>query len=86
MQSRAGGEDIVDDDVAFGGVDGPSSGDYEGVGDVLPAILPAEPGLGEGLVLLAEQRLGLATGDEVGEPRGDPFGLIIPAVTSPGGM
>ena len=45
MQRRAGGEDVVDDDIARGGVDGPSFGDDERAGDVLAAFLPAEPGL-----------------------------------------
>jgi hypothetical protein len=86
MQSRAGGEDVVDDDIARGGVDGPSFGDDERPSDVLAAFLSAEPGLREGLVLLAEERFGPTTGDEGGEPPGDPFGLVIPAVTSAGGV
>ena len=86
MQSRAGGEHIVDDDIARGGVDGPSFGDDESPGDILPALLPAEPGLREGLVLLAEKCLGTAPGDEGGEPPGDAFGLIVATVPSPGVM
>ena len=45
MQSRAGGEDVVDDDIADGGVDGLAVGEDESPGDILPALLPAEPGL-----------------------------------------
>ena len=86
MQSRAGGENIVDDDIARDGVDGQSFGDDEGPGDVFPAFLPAEPGLRDGLVLLAKQRFGPTSGYEGGEPLSDPFGLIITAVTSPGVM
>ena len=63
MQRRTSGEDVVDDDIARGGVDGLSFGDDEGAGDVLAALLPAEPGLRAGLVLLAEERFGPAPGD-----------------------
>ncbi len=45
VQGRAGGEDVVDDDMARRGVDGFSGGDDERAADVLPAFLPAEPGL-----------------------------------------
>ncbi len=86
MQSRAGGEDIVDDDIADIGVDGLSVGEDESSGDILPALLPAEPGLRDGLMLFAEKRLGSAPGDEGSEPPGDPFGLIIPTVPSAGGV
>ena len=86
MQSRTGGEDVVDDDIARGGVDGLTVGEDERPRDILPALLPAEPGLRDGLVLLAKQRFGPTSGDEGGEPLSDPFGLIIPAVTSPGVM
>jgi hypothetical protein len=41
MQGRAGGEDIVDDDIALGGVDGLPFGDDERPGDILPAFLSA---------------------------------------------
>ena len=64
MQSRAGGEDVVDDDITDVGVDGLSVGEDENSSDILPALLPAEPGLRDGLVLLAEKRLGLTPGDE----------------------
>ena len=86
MPSRAGGEDIVDDDITDGGVDGLPVGEDESPGDILPALLPAKPGLRDGLVLLAEKRLGLTPGDEGGEPAGDPFGLIVAAVPSAGGV
>jgi hypothetical protein len=45
MKGRAGGEDVVDDDIADGGVDGLAVGEDESPGDILPALLPAEPGL-----------------------------------------
>ena len=45
MQGRAGGEDVVDDDITDGGVDGLPVGEDESPGDILPALLPAEPGL-----------------------------------------
>ena len=86
MQSRAGGEDVVDDDIARGGVDGLAVGEDEGSRDILPALLPAKPGLRAGLMLLAEKRLGSASGDEGGEPPGDSFGLIIATVASAGGV
>ncbi len=37
-------------------------------------------------MLFPEKRLGLTSSDEGGEPLGDPFGLIIPAVPSAGGV
>ena len=86
MQRRAGGKDVVDDDIARGGVDGSSGGEDERPGYVLAALLSTEPGLRDGLVLLAKQRLSPAAGDEGGEPLGDAFGLIIPAVTPAGGV
>jgi len=86
MQGRAGGEDIVDDDIADGGVDGLSVGEDESPGDILPALLPAEPGLRDGLVLLTKQRLGLTSRDEGGEPLGDPLGLVVATVPSAGGV
>ena len=86
MQGGAGGEDVVDDDITDGGVDGLSVGDDESPGDILPALLPAEPGLRDGLVLLTKKGLGLTPGDEGGEPAGDPFGLIVAAVPSAGGV
>ena len=86
MQGRAGGEDVVDDDIARGGVDGLSGGDDERPGDILPALLPAEPGLRDRLVLLAKQRFGPAPRDEGGEPLGDPFGLVIATVPPAGVM
>ena len=86
MQSRPGGEDVVDDDIAPGRDDGFAVGEDEGPGHILPALLPAEPGLRDGLVLLTKQRLRLTPSHERGEPPGDPFGLIIPAVPPSGGM
>jgi len=86
MQGGAGGKYVVDDDIADGGVDGLSDGEDEGPGDILPALLPAEPGLRDGLVLLAEKRLGSAPGDEVGEAPGDSFSLVVATVPSAGGV
>ena len=86
MQSRAGGEDIVDDDITPRRVDGLPVGEDERPGDILPALLPAEPGLRDGLVLLTKQRLGLTSRDEGGELPGDPLGLVIPAVPPAGGV
>ena len=86
IQSRAGGEDVVDDDIADRRVDGLSVGEHEGPGDILPALLPAEPGLRDGVMLLAEKRLGSAAGDEGGEPAGNPFSLIVAAVPSSRGV
>ena len=86
MQSRAGGEDVVDDDITDGGVDGLPVGEDESPGDILPALLPAKPGLRDGLVLLAEKRLGSAPGDEVGEAPGYSFSLIVAAIPPSGGV
>jgi hypothetical protein len=63
MQSRAGGEDVIDDDITDRGIDGLPVSDDERPGDILPALLSAEPGLREGLVLLAEERFGPTPGD-----------------------
>jgi hypothetical protein len=86
MQGGAGGEDVVDDDIALRGVDGLPFGEDERSRDILPALLPPESGLRAGLMLLAEKRLGSASGDEGGEPPSDSFGLIIAAVPSAGGV
>ena len=84
MQGRAGGEDVVDDDITDGGVDGLAVGEDESSGDILPALLPAEPGLRAGLMLFAKKRLGLTPWDQGGELPGDPLGLVIPAVPPSG--
>ena len=86
MKGRAGGEDVVDDDITDGGVDGLAVGEDEGSRDILPALLPAESGLRAGLILLTEKRVRAAAGDEGGEPPSDSFGLIIAAVPSAGGV
>ena len=86
MQSRASGEHIIDDDITLRRVDGLPVGEDESSGDILPALLPAEPGLRDGLVLFPEKRLGSAPGDEVGEAPGDSFGLIVATVPSAGGV
>ena len=86
MQGRAGGENIVDDDIADGGVDGHSVGDDKGAGDILPALLPAEPGLGDGLMLFTQEELRPAPGDMFRQDLGDAFRLIIAAIKLAGGV
>ncbi len=86
MQSRAGGEDIVDDDIADGGVDGHSVGDDERAGDILASLLPAEPGLGDGFVLFTQEELSPAAGDMFRQDAGDAFRLIIAAIKLAGGV
>ena len=86
MQGRPGGEDVVDDDMASRRVDGLALHERERPGDILPSLLPAEPGLRDGLMLLTKKGLGLAPGHERGELPGNPFGLIVPAVPSAGGV
>ena len=80
MQSRAGGEDIVDDDIAGRWIDRHSFGDDEGAGDILTALLTAEPGLGDGLMLFTQEELSPAPGDMFRQDRGDAFRLIIAAI------
>jgi hypothetical protein len=63
MQSRAGGKHVINDDITDRGIDGLPVGHDESPGDILPALLPAEPGLREGLVLLAEERFRPTPGD-----------------------
>ena len=86
MQGRAGGEDIVDDDIAHVRVDGHPVGDDEGAGDILAALLSAEPRLGEGLMLLAEEELRATAGDVFCQEDRDAFRLIITAVELAGGV
>ena len=84
MQGRAGGEDIVDDDVTYVRIDGHPVGEDESPRDILPALLSAETRLREGLMLFAEEELRAATGDVRGEERRDAFGLVIAAVEPAG--
>ena len=86
MQGRASGENIVDDDIAGVWVDGHSVGDDKGAGDILAALLPAEPGLGDGLMLLTQEELSPAPGDMFRQDSGDAFRLIIAAIKLAGGM
>ena len=37
-------------------------------------------------MLFTEKRLGLTSGDEGGEAPGDPLSLVVPAVTTSGGV
>ena len=84
MQCRAGGEDVVDDDIADGGVDGHTLGDDECAGDILASLLPAEAGLGNRLMLFAEEEFRPAAGDMFRQDAGDAFRLIIAAIKLPG--
>ena len=86
MQGRPGGKDIVDDDIALRRVDGLALHERERPGDILPSLLPAEPGLRDGLVLLTKKGLGLAPGHDRGELTGNPLGLVVAAVTTAGGV
>ena len=86
MQGRPGGQHIIDDDIARRGVDGPPFGDDECSSDIAAAFLATEFGLRGGLVLLTQERIGAAPGDQRGQSPGDPFGLIIPAVAATGGV
>ena len=86
MQGRAGGEDIVDDDIAYVWVDGHPVGDDEGAGDILASLLPAEAGLGNGLMLFTQEELSPAPGDMFRQDSGDAFRLIIAAIKLPGGV
>ena len=86
MQGGAGGEDVVDDDITPRRFDGLPVGEDERPGYILPAFLPAEPGLRDGLMLFAKKRLGLTPRHEGGEPPGDPLSLVVPAVTTSGGV
>ena len=84
MQSRAGGEDIVDDDITGVRVDGHSVGDDDRAGDILASLLPAEACLGNGLMLFAEEEFRPAAGDMFRQDLGDAFRLIIAAIKLPG--
>ena len=86
MQGRAGGENIVDDDIADGGVDGHPVGDDEGAGDILTALLTAEASLGDGLMLFTQEELSPAPGDMFRQDLGDAFRLIIAAIKLAGGV
>ena len=63
MQGRAGGEDVVDDDIACVWIYGHTLGDDECAGDILASLLPAEAGLGNRLMLFAEEEFRPAPGD-----------------------
>ena len=86
MQGRAGGEDVIDDDITYGGVDGHSVSDAERAGDVLTALLAAETRLREGLMLFSEEEFRPAAGDMFRQDAGDAFRLIISAIKLPGGV
>ena len=86
MESRAGGQDIVDDDIAGRRIDRPVRSEVIGAGGIAPTFLPSEPGLGDGLVRFAQEIDHPAAGNLGGEDGSDAFRLIIPPVTSPGGM
>ena len=80
MQRRPGSQHIINNDIAGVRVDGHSVGDNERARDVLPALLSAEAGLRDSLMLFAEEELSPATGDMLGEDSGDSFRLIVSAI------
>jgi len=84
MQSRASGENIVDDDITGRGIDGHPDGDDERAGDILASLLTAEAGLGNRLMLFAEEEFRPAAGDMFRQDAGDAFRLIIAAIKLPG--
>ena len=86
MQSRASGENIVDDDIACVWIDRHFLGDSERTGDILASLLPAEAGLGNCLMLFAEEEFRPAPGDMFRQDLGDAFRLIIAAIKLPGGV
>ena len=86
MQCRASGENIVDDDIACVWIDLHFLGDSERTGDILASLLPAEAGLGNRLMLFAEEEFRPAAGDMFRQDAGDPFRLVIAAVEPAGGM
>ena len=77
MQCRAGGEHIVDDDIAGVRVDGHRVSYHERSGDVLAAFLSSEPRLRDGLMPLAEQELRATSGDVRGQEGRDALRLIV---------
>ena len=84
MQRRPSSQHIIDDDIAGVRVDSVPVGDNERAGDILAALLPAEAGLGDGLMLFTEEEFRPAPGDMFGEDSGDAFRLIISAIKLPG--
>ena len=86
VQSRAGGEDVVDDDIARERVDGHPIGEDESPGDILTAFLPAEAGLRDCLVLFAQEEFRSAAGDVRRQEDSDAFGLIIATVELAGSV
>ena len=80
MQSGPSGEDIIDDDITGRRIDGLSVDDDERTGDILSAFLSSEAGLRDGLILLAEHKLGPAPWDVRCEKGRDAFRLIVTAV------
>ena len=84
MQCRASGENVIDDDIAGVWVDGHPVGDDERTGDILASLLPAEAGLGNGLMLFAEEEFRPAAGDMFRQDLGDAFRLIISTIKLPG--
>ena len=84
MQCRASGENVIDDDIACVWIDRHFLGDSERTGDILASLLPAEAGLGNGLMLFAEEEFRPAAGDMFRQDLGDAFRLIIAAIKLPG--
>jgi len=86
MQSRSGGQDVIDDDITYVWVDRHPVGDHERASDVLTAFLTTEARLREGLMSLAQEDLRAAPGDVLCEHGGDTLRLIIPAIEFAGGV
>ena len=86
MQRRPGSQHIINNDIAGVRVDSVPVGDHERARDILSALLAAEAGLGDSLMLFAEEKLSPAPGDMLGEDPGDSFSLIVSASKLPGGV
>jgi hypothetical protein len=85
VQGRTGRQDIVQDDVAPVGVEGPAWRQSEGPSDIGPTFLTIEAGLREGFVGFDQKRGEGAAWQARREPGGDSLGLIIsPFPLSPG--
>ena len=80
MQGRAGGQDIVDDDVANGRIDGHPVGDNERPRDVLTTLSSAKSGLGFGLLSFAKKPNGFASRNPGRQEVPEPLCLIVAAM------
>lgn len=84
VQGRAGGQDVVDDDIADRRVDDLAGPWMKRIGDIAPAFPAPQPGLGDGLPRFIEQFHHPAAGDMRGEEARDPLRLIIAALGATG--